>query len=423
MNMELPTEDDIKSMNFLPSNRGILSPKAPRVNFNSHQRITSPTPRNQRQSLVRGVVDYVQDGNRIGNVKELGTPISDSKAVNLSPKKTSILDSIPDSDSAIPTIRINSNVSHVSPRSPGSSILSGTSSRKSPVQPRRRTTPIVTIEDSPIPETRNQKSKIPEEPKVSEPQPQPKKKKKKKKNNDYDYFCPSTRTIPDYSNLSDINRAKRWAEFEWQFNQIRDHLPSEQEIRSPDMTKESLEECHARYNQYLDNIAKYKFINEESDKNRFYLVLFWATTEIVLIIFGINAANGYTNLQIMLSSQYDLLLMRLGEKRWIESGSGGGGSPIYDMVLSSLITLGIFLFIKFVTSMLGEEESSKISSYLIGEMVRKRQTCKPGAGPLTGIGDVLEMLSSLKGNLSNGQGFNLENMMGMMGNMGNMFKG
>jgi hypothetical protein len=419
--MELPTEDDIKSMTFLPSNRGILSPRAPRVNFNSHQRITSPTPRNQRQTLVRGLVDNVQDTNRVVNVRELGTPISDSKAVNLSPKKVSILDSIPDSDTAIPTIRINSNVSQVSPRSPGSVILSGTGTVKSPIlhsRPRRSTTPIVTIEDSPIQERTCIAG--PEEKKVHVDPPKPKKKKKR----DFeDYFSPSKRPIPDYSNLSDINRAKRWAEFEWQFNQIRDHLPPEQDIRSPDMTKESLEECHARYNQYLDNICKYKFINDETDKNRFYLVIFWATTEIILILFGVTMANGYTNLQIMISSQYDLLLMSLGEKKWAESGGGGGGSPIYDMVLSSVITLGIFIFIKYTTSMLGEEASGSISSYLIGEMVRKRQTGKPGSGPLTGVGDILEMLSSLKGSVANGQGFNLENMMGMMGNMSNMFTG
>jgi hypothetical protein len=258
-----------------------------------------------------------------------------------------------------------------------------------------------------------------EEPKQEseeEPKHKPKVEPKPKVKKTHDYVRPSRRQIPDYSNLDEIETARRWTEFEVNFNKLKIHFPDDYKITMPDRDNESLPVVHARYNQYVENIYKEKFLGEEADKNRFFLVLFWAVIEIVLILIGINA-NGYTALQISLASQYDILLIELGEEKWNRSGGAVSSSPIYDMVVSSLITLGIFLFIKFVTSMLGDDASNSVSSYIIGEMVRNKKE-RGSSGSLVGVRDVLDLLTTLKANVGNGGGgFGMDNIMGMMGNL------
>lgn len=362
--MDLPSSDEIKSIG---GGLGMLSPRAPRMGLNTQQRIKSPSPGPQRPNQIKtpryNSIQTVENGARLVGTSEVGTPISRSTRVSNTPGQSSILDSIPNNKSSIPPA----------------------------ILPNMRT-PIPTVFETP------EVKEIPVKPR--------------------DPFIPSKRNIPDFSKLTDEEKASRWAEFEWQFNQIKDYLPPGTDFKIPNSKENTLGEAQAIYNQYLDNIAKYKFINEECDKNRFYMVLFWAITEIVLILFGISAANGYTNLQIMLSSQYDLLLIRLGEKKWLESGGGGSTSPIYEIVVSSVITLGIFIFFKFVTSMLGPETSNSVSTYLIGEMIRKRQVSKPNTGPLVGVGDILEMLNGLKSTMAGGKGLDVMSMMGnLMGNI------
>lgn len=232
-----------------------------------------------------------------------------------------------------------------------------------------------------------------------------------------EWVRPSMRPIPDFSNISDIQRVKEWAVLEYQFNTLKEGLPDDYELTFPNPEKETLEVAHARYNQNVENLFHLQFVSEEADKYRFYLICMWAIMEIVLLLFGVTSASGFTNMQFMMINKYDMTLTLLGEKRWEEQGGGTSQSPVYDIVSSSVLMMCIFIGLKLVTSVLGEDLSLQATNFLINKMLnRYKKEGQEGTG-LVGFGDVFGLISDLRTAATKPGGFSAENVLSMLGNM------
>lgn len=344
----------------------VSSPRNPRENLNTTRRVRSPSPpRSSPQIFSENKPANISTGSAnlttIGNVRNIGeierTPINlgTQVSMNLSPIKVEEINPIP----GYPTPQI-----------------------KSP--PEVKQSPIKTPTVKPTPNVVPKKT----------------------------YIRPSLRPIPDYSNHSNLDKIKAWAVLDDRYTRLKESLPDNYPIEMPNSEKESLEECHARYNQLIENYQKRKFVDDEMDKYRFYLVCFWAVIEVVLLLFGVTSANGYTNLQLMMASQYDFTLMELGEQRWEEIGGTSSSSPIYDILSSSVITMVIFIVLKLLTSFLGEEISVKSTNFIMGKMMERHKN-KEGT-TLFGIGDVFGLLSELKSAASNQGGDNGGNLMNLI---------
>lgn len=361
--MELITEPpNIPDNTTIPRWNGntVLSPRNPRENLNTTRRIRSPSPI-QRTTPISNVPTEIQTIGNIRNIQGVErTPINlgSQVSINLSPIKLEEMNPIPGYPT--PTIKL-------------------------PTPPRStpRSTPIKTPPVPPKP--------TPAPPKPQEPTP-PKATKKP-------YIRPSKQEIPNYEGYSNLDQIKAWAVLDDRYARIKRSLPENYPVEMPNPEKETLSECHARYNQIIENYQKNKFIDDETDKYRFYLVCFWAVIEVVLLLFGVTSANGYTNLQLMMASQYDFTLMELGEQRWDEIGGVSSKSPIYDILSSSVITMVIFVILKLLTSFLGEEISLKSTNFIMGKMM-DRNKAKEGSS-LFGVGDIFGLLSDLRSAASN----------------------
>lgn len=367
--MELITEPpSIMEDSTIPRWNGnmISSPRNPREHLNTNKRINSPSPVTHN----RNEIPTIGNIRNIGNIERTPLNLGSRVEIHLTPIKLEETTSIP---------KFNTPVAKTvtpAPKPIPTPVPTPTPTPKiaSPVKP----------VSTPVPE-----------PKIQKPKQAPKKKV---------YVRPSQRPIPDYSTYSDIDKAKQWAVLDDRFARLKQSLPDDYPIRMPDPEKETLEECHARYNQLIENYQKNKFINDEMDKYRFYLICFWAVIEVVLLLFGVTSANGYTNLQLMMASQYDFTLMELGEQTWEEMGGSSSSSPIYDILSSSVFTMVIFVILKCVTSFLGEEMSNKSTNYIMGKMLENRKA-KEGSS-LFGIGDIFNLIGDLKNMTGQGEGGN-----------------
>lgn len=330
----------------------VSSPRNPRANLDSATRIKTPTPMSPR---VRTFGDT--HNTTIRTPANLGSEVK----IDLSPLK-------------IPPITLTPTPVHAP-------------------------TPVPT----PVP-THVPKQSVPK-PSVPKPAPKPE-----------GWVRPSQRPIPDYSSMSEIDKVKQWAIIEDRFNTLKQGLPPGYEISFPDPNTDTLEQAHARYNQCVENYLKNQFISDEADKYRFYLLCMWAVMEIVLLLFGVTSANGFTNMQYMMISKYDMTLLMLGEQKWDQIGGATSSSPIYDIVSSSVIMMCIFLGLKLITSALGEELSCKATNYMVGKMV-ERYKGKSGSDGLIGVGDIFGLISDLRTAASKPGGLSVDNVLGMFGNI------
>lgn len=340
----------------------VASPRNPRVNLNTENRIQTPLPPKATNSDIRTI------GGTRGN-SVIRTPASHGTEVHmdLSPLKERHV---------IPPISLT----------------------PTPTPPPKQHQPI------PQPPTPKPLPTYPPPPPPAQPKaPQ--------------WVRPSLRPIPDFSDISDIERVKQWAVLEYQFNTLKKGLPDGYVLVFPDPEKETLEQAHARYNQNVENLFHLQFVNEEADKYRFYLICMWAVMEIVLLLFGVTSANGFTNMQFMMINKYDMTLTLLGEKRWEEQGGGTSSSPIYDIVSSSVLTMCMFIGLKLVTSALGEDLSLKATNFIMNKLCSRYKKEGQDGNGLVGFGDVFGLISELRTAASKPGGFSAENVLGMIGNV------
>lgn len=232
-----------------------------------------------------------------------------------------------------------------------------------------------------------------------------------------EWVRPSLRPIPDFSNISDIQRIKEWGALEYKFNTLKKGLPDGYVLTFPDPEKETLEQAHARYNQNVENLFHHQFVSEAADKYRFYLICMWAIMEIVLLLFGVTSANGFANMQFMMINKYDMTLTLLGEQQWEEQGGGTSSSPIYDIVSSSVLMMCIFIGLKLVTSALGDDLSTKATNFIIQKMLNKYKKEGQEEHGLVGFGDVFGLIGDLRAAASKPGGFSAENVLSMLGNI------
>lgn len=359
--MELITEPpNIPDNTTIPRWNGntVLSPRNPRENLNTNRRIRSPSPI-QKSSPPSNEIKTIGNIHDMQSIERTPVNLGSRVSVNLSPIKLEEINPIPGYPT--PTIKL-------------------------PTPP--KASPIIS-QDPKTPQVNKEHIQNQEKPS------QPRTTKKNRK----PYIRPSQQPIPDYSNYSNLDQIKAWAVLEDRYTRIKRSLPDDYPVTMPNPEKETLSECHVRYNQLIENYQKNKFIDDETDKYRFYLVCFWAVIEVVLLLFGVTSANGYTNLQLMMASQYDFTLMELGEQRWDEIGGVSSSSPIYDILSSSIITMVIFIILKLLTSFLGEESSTKSTNFIMGKMM-ERHKAKEGSS-LFGVGDIFGLLADLRNATSN----------------------
>ncbi len=222
--------------------------------------------------------------------------------------------------------------------------------------------------------------------------------------------------IYDYSKISNKEAARLWAELEVQFNIIRRKWP-DFKITMPNPERETLEECNQRYKELVKQVHKERFLKNHYQKYRGYLILFWLFMEVFFGFFIKVNIFGYTKFQMKLLVRYEYDLIRIGEDAWSAEG-GGGGSPILNIVITSVVTSLFFVLVKLLTLKTGiEADGSSINAILtafLGPADPNEEQDEESSG-LGGIGNILDMFSGAGGG---GGG-----MQGIMNMVGEVFSG
>lgn len=200
--------------------------------------------------------------------------------------------------------------------------------------------------------------------------------------------------IPDYSSLDVVQQAAKWSEFEVKFNTIREANPT-YEITLPDRNNETLEEVYVRHREYVKHIAKSEFVDECVEEYRAYLIIVWGLIELLCSkLLVIPSAGGYFVFQLARFKKYEGLLVQLGEQGWSES-KGKSASPLWSIILSSIVTAVVFILVNFLLGSLGNgisrEVSDKAIAFLLGERVEEEEG---------GIADMIRQLTGGTGDLS-----------------------
>lgn len=228
-------------------------------------------------------------------------------------------------------------------------------------------------------------------------------------------FHLSERRIPDFSDLDETEISQMWTNLEHDFNKIR-RLNPDSEISMPDPDTESLEQATARKNQFLFEMRKDEFIEGKVDEYQMGLLIMWIVTEIVLIYFFHINANGYTDLQMMCSSQYDRILLEMGEEKWKKQGRRVKSDPGYTLVTSSLKIAGLYAGLRFLTARLPPDFAEKACQFAVKKLTKSKKEGGGFGGALSGIKDFVDTFQDLKTQMTDGG-----DMMGLVGNMMSKF--
>lgn len=159
--------------------------------------------------------------------------------------------------------------------------------------------------------------------------------------------------IPDYNSLSLVEQAHHRASFITRFNTLRRSWP-DANIPFVDQNK-SLEEIHAEYDTYINDIYVTKCVN----KYKFWMVILWVGIEVVGRRMDLPMEN-YALTEYESMSDYDRLLIELGELnnqnvQLTVNGTAASNWPIeVQLVYNALYHAAGFLLLKFLTNYLPE---------------------------------------------------------------------
>lgn len=205
--------------------------------------------------------------------------------------------------------------------------------------------------------------------------------------------------IPDYSGLTEIQKASVRADFRAKFGILQNAW---RDIKiAPPGDDAPLEVWAAAYNKYLFNIK----VAGSVDRNKVFLVVIFLAFEAFCTKYlGLNA-SGYTKCQLKSMSRYEYLLISLGEK-W-ETPSESSWPVEVRIILLALINGVIFILVKTFCSWLGPEAADGIVDMISGFVSGGKPSVLPPGGDTKDI----------PGAPSGGGGFDLVSMLGSLGSL------
>lgn len=216
--------------------------------------------------------------------------------------------------------------------------------------------------------------------------------------------------IPNYDEMTKAEQAQRWTEFEMKFNDIRDYF-EDYEISLPDRNKETLTEVHARYRQFVLNIHKKRYIDEEISEKKAIMIIIWVVVDLILDFFGINI--GYAKLQMRMYCRYRHCLKMLGEEMW-EAEGGGRPDPMWTIIKMNLYTSGVAIVLGLVKKLTKwEVNPDSVMEFIFG--------VKPGdeaSFANDGANDGINIAEAAKAFTGGGGGIT-----GLMSGLGSLFSG
>jgi hypothetical protein len=171
--------------------------------------------------------------------------------------------------------------------------------------------------------------------------------------------------VPDYSTLTNLEKAHYRAQFTTQFGILRNNWPN---YHIPDIDpNSSLEEIHAQYDVYRKHLQ----ITYDVNQYKMYLAFFWMAIELVLTnILGLKV-GGFCISQLMSMQHYHHILMELGEENYQASSEGIGGyrsswSPITNLLYVTLVNAVVFILLKMASNYFSAETQQAIMNFING---------------------------------------------------------
>lgn len=173
---------------------------------------------------------------------------------------------------------------------------------------------------------------------------------------------PNSGNMPDYDNMSDVDKARFRAHFQVMFGRMRDSNP---QYNITDVRDKSLPEIHAYYEAYYYHFSIKSTV-------QYYMLFVTATWLGIELLFtkalGLNF-GGFALNQLKLAGTYERYMFEFVEKY---SGVGAGFSPEVKIlgltVLSAVIYLALKTFGKWIGSGWAGTIQGYINRFLNGEM-------------------------------------------------------
>ena len=152
-------------------------------------------------------------------------------------------------------------------------------------------------------------------------------------------------------------------------------------IPDPD-TLQNLDVVHAHYEQYVKQFMLITIL----DNYKFYLIIMWASLELICTkLLGLDI-TGYTENQIDLMNKYERLLNELGEKSY---GGIGANWPVEArIIMLALFNVVVFLIIKVIISYLPEGVGNMVKGLVRNFMKGNKENRQNSNAPaLSGTND------------------------------------
>ena len=216
---------------------------------------------------------------------------------------------------------------------------------------------------------------------------------------------PNVRPIPNYGNMSEVEKARWHADFNIKFGILREAYPQFNIPHYDDTV--SLSVKHNHYERYVRQIH----VDNSVGTYKFYLMLLFIGIELFCVkILGLDF-GGYTINQLTMLNKYERLLIELGEKSYSSTGSSW---PVeVRIVMMSLFNALVFLVVKLAAAympVLGDFIQQIVNSFMTQEdpsdLIKKAQkAAMHGGNQPEGVPNVPEKAGGFDfGSLLNGIG-------------------
>lgn len=170
---------------------------------------------------------------------------------------------------------------------------------------------------------------------------------------------PKLPQIPRYDHLTPAEQSSIRAEFRIKFNMLRTNWPTFTIPELPDSLP--LEQWYIEYSKYIQHIH----ISNSAEKYRFIMVFVFLGMELGVTKFlGIDASE-FAVTQLKSMSNYDRMLIELGEKYYSANGSSQWPVEI-TLIFSAGFNLLIFLALKWLSSKVGPDAAKGIMDAVKG---------------------------------------------------------
>lgn len=166
---------------------------------------------------------------------------------------------------------------------------------------------------------------------------------------------------PNYTGFTPDQEAYMRAQFKAKFGILRSSYP-QWEVIEPDETL-TLDQIHNIYEYYVRQIL----VSKETGTYKVYLVIFFMFVEVVGVKLLKLNMSGYTMSQLRIMNRYDSLLVELGEKWLVQSGSEW---PVEArLLMMSVFNAVIFLAVRYLCSWMGIEGISDNIQQMVDNML------------------------------------------------------